>query len=39
MRAHLHRAALGTEDAFETATLLALDLDNPTLPIPAAVVT
>jgi DNA-binding SARP family transcriptional activator len=39
VRAHLHRAALGTADALETATLLALDLDNPTLPIPAALVT
>ena len=39
VRAHLHRAALGSEDAWETATLLALDLDNPTLPIPGALVT
>jgi DNA-binding SARP family transcriptional activator len=38
VRAHLHRAALGMTDAYETAALLAQDLDNPTLPIPAALV-
>jgi len=38
VRAYLHRAALGEEDALETATLLSQDLDNPTLPIPTAVV-